>query len=295
MPSPAFVIFEVSVYLLGLLCLRHAWHRGLRFVSELLAGMAYGVVLEYATIQSFHSYTYGHFLVMVGGAVPLCIGVSWGIIIYTAMATSDHQIGSGRLRPWADALLALLIDLSMDAVAIRLGFWTWGTPGPWFGVPLGNFFGWFVVVASFSMLLRLSRQVIHRGSRRSWIGVLLPILAVPVSVLILLVCLNLYGRILSLGISAWLVLATFLVGSGIATLRGLWRSHPSSALDGVILAVPLFFHVFFVTALFWAGIYRQLPVLLSISTTLFVSDLAIHLRPIAGPMRQRYVQDRAES
>src|SRR4051794_34896408 len=92
--------------------------------------MAYGVLLEYATIQSYHSYSYGRFLLMVGGAVPLCIGVSWGIIIYSAMATSDQRVASWWLRPWVDALLALLIDLSMDAVAIRLGFWTWGRQVP---------------------------------------------------------------------------------------------------------------------------------------------------------------------
>ncbi|GAC1543632.1 MAG: hypothetical protein NVS2B7_17480 [Herpetosiphon sp.] len=151
MPSPGFISFEVGVYLLGILCLRHAWQRGWSLISELVAGMLYGVLLEYATIQAFHSYTYGRFLVMIGGAVPLCIGVSWGIIIYTAMVTSDLRVRSWQVRPWVDALLALLIDLSMDAVAIRLGFWAWGMPGPWFGVPLGNFYGWFIVVVSFSL------------------------------------------------------------------------------------------------------------------------------------------------
>src|SRR4051794_34896409 len=74
-----------------------------------------------------------------------------------------------------------------------------GTPGPWFGVPLGNFYGWFMVVASFSLLLRLGRQVAQGARARQWIGSLLPMLAVPVSVMMLLVCLNLYGRLLDLG------------------------------------------------------------------------------------------------
>src|SRR3954447_9481139 len=242
--SLGFLIFELSVYLLGLLCLRHAWRRGLPFVSELVSGMVYGVLLEYATIQTYHSYTYGRFLVMIGGAVPLCIGVSWGIIIYTAMATSDQRVASWWLHPWVDALLALLIDLSMDAVAIRLGFWTWGIPGPWFGVPLGNFYGWFVVVASFSLLLRLGRHLAQRGRGRRWVGALVPVLAVPVSVVMLLVCLDLYGRLLDLGISAWLILAMLLAGSGGATLVGLRHDRPTDPMDRVVLAVPLFFHLF---------------------------------------------------
>ena len=100
--------------------------------------MVYGVLLEYAAITIFQAYDYGHFLIMVAGMVPLCIGISWGIILYTAMATSDCFDLPWYLRPIVDALLALTIDLSMDAIAIRLGFWTWRSAGPWFGVPLGR-------------------------------------------------------------------------------------------------------------------------------------------------------------
>lgn len=69
--------------------------------------------------------------------VPLCIGVAWGCILYSAMQFSD---GSG-LPYWTcpvlDGLLALNIDLALDAVAIRLGFWDWdqGIEFQYFGVP----------------------------------------------------------------------------------------------------------------------------------------------------------------
>lgn len=59
---------------------------------------------------------------MIDGLVPLCIGISWGVVIYTAMATSDRFGLPWYLRPIMDALLALTIDLGMDAIAIRLGF-----------------------------------------------------------------------------------------------------------------------------------------------------------------------------
>ncbi|HWQ19471.1 MAG TPA: hypothetical protein VN455_06795, partial [Methanotrichaceae archaeon] len=56
-----------------------------------------------------------------------------------------------------DGLLALNIDLSMDAVAIRLGMWDWGNgfDYQYFGVPYNNFWAWFWVVFSFSFSLRL--------------------------------------------------------------------------------------------------------------------------------------------
>src|SRR6476659_5435776 len=163
MPETAFLLVEVGVYILAIGCLRHAWARGQSRLLGLVAGMIYGVLLEYGAIATFHAYVYGHFLIMIFGAVPLCIGVSWGMIIYTAMETSDRFALPWYLRPILDALLALTIDLSMDAIAIRLGFWTWGQAGPWFGVPLGNFYAWFIVVLSFSLLLRLGHHWLFAG------------------------------------------------------------------------------------------------------------------------------------
>lgn len=36
-------------------------------------------------------------------------------------------------------------DLALDPVAVSLGLWTWDRPGAYFGVPPGNFAGWWVV------------------------------------------------------------------------------------------------------------------------------------------------------
>ena len=130
MPELAFLLVEVGVYILAIGCLRHAWARGWSRLLGLVAGMIYGLLLEYGAIVTFRAYVYGHFLIMIFGAVPLCIGVSWGMIIYTAMETSDRFALPWYLRPILDALLALTIDLSMDAIAIRLGFWTWGRRVP---------------------------------------------------------------------------------------------------------------------------------------------------------------------
>jgi hypothetical protein len=60
-------------------------------------------------------------------------------------------------RPILDGLLALNIDLALDTVAIRLGFWDWGQglKFQYFGVPYANFWAWFWVVFSFSLGYRL--------------------------------------------------------------------------------------------------------------------------------------------
>lgn len=55
MPSLYLIVFELLLYGLLFLCLRHAWRGGLHVVWQLLAGVLFGVMLEWATIQQLHS------------------------------------------------------------------------------------------------------------------------------------------------------------------------------------------------------------------------------------------------
>jgi hypothetical protein len=49
------------------------------------------------------------------------------------------------------AVLAVTLDLTMEPVAVRRGLWAWTPPGPWLGVPVGNFVGWIVIVAAYAL------------------------------------------------------------------------------------------------------------------------------------------------
>lgn len=151
-----FTIFELMVLVLAVMSIRHAWRRGAHVVWQLVAGMLFGVLLEWATIQQLEAYEYGRFLIMIAD-VPIAIGVSWGLIIYSAMLFSDATSLPAWARPVLDGLLAVNIDLAGDAVAIRLGMWDWGggLSIQYFGVPWANFWAWFWVVTSFSAAIRV--------------------------------------------------------------------------------------------------------------------------------------------
>src|SRR5215467_7816775 len=143
MPNIYFILFELLIYLQFIICIRHAWTRSTANMLRLFAGILFGSSLELATIRQLHAYQYGRFLIMILD-VPLCIGVAWGCILYSSMEFSDASNLSYLLRPVLDGLLALNIDLALDAVAIRFGFWDWGQglKFQYFGVPYANFWAW---------------------------------------------------------------------------------------------------------------------------------------------------------
>ncbi len=121
MPNTYFILFELIIYLQLALCFRHAWKNGTANLLRLLGGIVFGAMLELATIRQSNVYEYGQFLIMILD-VPLCIGIAWGCILYSAMEFSDGSSLPYWTRPILDGLLALNINLALDAVAIRLGF-----------------------------------------------------------------------------------------------------------------------------------------------------------------------------
>lgn len=113
--------------------------------------------------------------------VPWVIVGAWGALLYAAMAYSDSLAIPRWMRPAADGLYALMLDLTMDLVAVRLGLWTWETPADaqWFGIPYSNFGGWLVLAVLFSAGVRAVRAV--AGSRgllahAAWLVALLAVL-----------------------------------------------------------------------------------------------------------------------
>lgn len=270
MPNVYFILFELIIYLQLTLCLRHACKQGTANLLRLLAGILFGVTLELATIRQLHAYEYGRFMIMVLD-VPLCIGVAWSCILYSAMEFSDASSLPYWMRPVLDGLLALNIDLALDAVAIRLGFWDWGQGlgFQYFGVPYANFWAWFWVVFSFSFGYRLLVR------RADWTGTWLsPLLALIVGLagvlgsnrLIVFAIPFVYDGVV---VAMTLILALSLV----LTLRPDFYLRPVPSL---VFWVPFLSHFYLLSAGLISGVIFKPSVLFLVALLMIVIAFYLH-------------------
>ncbi|HEY2003738.1 MAG TPA: carotenoid biosynthesis protein [Candidatus Saccharimonadia bacterium] len=169
--------YAASIVLVALACLlalHSKWQLGSRravsfFMLAALTGLFFEIWgLKSGTFFGGH-YTYNGGQPKLWG-VPYIIPIYWAIFIYTAYSITngfrrwlDPQGPSEKSSSWTallalialDGVLTVAIDLIMDPVKIREGSWTWLDHGAYFGVPLGNFMGWFIVTVVVTGIFRL--------------------------------------------------------------------------------------------------------------------------------------------
>lgn len=91
------------------------------------------------------------------GHVPVIIPLSWFIMVVPSYALARHAFPGRSLR-WTRVLFAAVLlaawDLSLDpAMSYLTGYWAWKQPGPFYGMPLMNLFGWMLTGAVLMVLM----------------------------------------------------------------------------------------------------------------------------------------------
>jgi hypothetical protein len=274
MPNIYLILFELIIYLQFALCLRHAWMHGIEDLLRLFAGSLFGVMLEFATIRQLDAYEYGQFIIMVLD-VPLCIGVAWGCILYSVMEFSDASSLPYWTRPVLDGLLALNIDLALDAIAIRLGFWDWGQglDFHYFGVPYANFWAWFWVVSSFSFGYRLFAR------RRDWTGTWLsPLLALLVGLAGVLATNAFIAFVVPFEYHNLVVTTTLILA--FALMIALRPRFYLAPVPSLVFWVPMLTHLYALLAGLISGVILKPPFLLFVSLAMIAIALYLHRQSI---------------
>ena len=145
-----FLVAPVAI----LLAFRHARAAlgARRAAGELLTLAAYGFALERISMSVFGSHRYGPGWVLAPLGVPIAVALVWAAVISSALALAARRgLRPAAARALAAALFAVTLDLTIEPVAVRRGLWEWTPPGPWLGVPIGNFVGWVVIVAGYGI------------------------------------------------------------------------------------------------------------------------------------------------
>ncbi len=96
----------------------------------------------------FGNYIYGDTLGFKLFGVPLIIGFNWVLVILGAITLSEQIDKNIFLRALLTGTLAVLFDLVLEPVAIKLNYWNW-TSGM---IPLSNYYSWFAISFIASLL-----------------------------------------------------------------------------------------------------------------------------------------------
>ena len=279
MPRLLFGLVEVVMLILFALSARFAYRSGGRQrLIELLSAVPFGLLLEQGDIKIFGSYAYSQGFFIKLGSVPVAIALAWAMIITSSMFMSDRLRIPQRLAPFADAVFAILLDLSLDAIAIRQGLWHWNIPlnAGFFGVPAGNYYGWLFVAFGFSAWTRWVRARGGARSTGSWPQLLVPVPAYLTLLLALVPFIALQQRFFggpTGGFPPFLAtLALFSLVAGWSIRKGRGRLPRPWLMP---LFPRLLIHGYFLSAGILLGVFQQLPVLLAISLSMVVLELSL--------------------
>ncbi|MCK4354784.1 carotenoid biosynthesis protein [Candidatus Parcubacteria bacterium] len=306
-----YLVFEIlGIAAFLLIFSRAIYQRNRQTVFELLAAFAFGLLLEIANIYLSHAYYYSDQFLFRIFDVPIVVGLCWAAIIYSAMLLSDQYRISWKIKPIFDAFTALVLDLSMDAVAIRLNFWHWKIPlnQEWYGVPFENLFGWIAVIFTFSFIIRFIRTLNPKRFLTKIFQCFSPLIAYGLLYLELTLFLILaiipfqinylgdWSHLLNLcfkhdiaiiyhpQVQFWKMIILIIIVIEMVNIM-VYKVLKSKNIaqwhfDILSFSVLTSMHLLFMISLLVTKIYQTLPFLLFIAIFMFLVHLALHFLPL---------------
>ncbi len=145
-----------SLLVLTVLSVQWGFVRG---VSTGLAVALLAWVVEYSGSRTgfpFGGYIYTERLQPQLGHVPVVVPLAWLMMLPPSWAIAQAILGTSSGLAFALIAAAAFTawDLFLDPQMVTWGLWRWQRRGRYFGVPLTNYLGWFVVAALMTAVLQ---------------------------------------------------------------------------------------------------------------------------------------------
>jgi uncharacterized membrane protein len=293
--NPDYLLLEISATAFFIGAAVAALRRGRLPFLELISAATFGILLEELDQLIFQTYHYNPAWTLEIDRAPVVIGLTWALIIAGAMRLTDALGVRHRYAPVVDSVLAISLDLAFDAIAIRMGLWTWVGIDPsdgWFGVPYGNFYAWLFVTFGFSLLTRWLREVARNRPALEWLQLLVPFPAFVLLITGLMPFILVKPLVDSApgggGVPFAVAMLAFLAVAvwAVAYDRGEPDGGRMAILDLRLATwTRVAIHGYFLAALLVMGLADDLPVLLAVAVGLLLAEL-----PLALLVRRRHAQ-----
>jgi hypothetical protein len=177
---------------------------------------------------------------------------------YVATFTAQRLQLPWTQRPAAAGVLAVNLDLSLDPLAELLGYWSWRNVAPinYFGVPLDNFLGWFLIVSAFALTARAGFRLIPAGTwgRDVWVSPLSALVAVALTAAVQ----SVIGTVYEIVGEATVFVVVFAACTA-TTMGFALKSRRDNPKDGLMLGIPLAIHALILALFFLTGSVHQQP------------------------------------
>ena len=284
--DPLYLLLEIAAATFFVLAAWLALRRGRLPFLELISAAMFGLLLEEGDQLIFETYNYADAWILSIDRAPIVIGLTWALIIAGAMRITDALGVRRRYAPLVDSVLAISLDLAFDAIAIRMGLWTWrevGVTDGWFGVPAGNFYAWLFVTWAFSFLSRWLRDASAGRPALEWLQLAIPFPAF-VTLLVSLVPFTVLQPVVDPtpggGMLLFLITLAAFVGAAAWGVFGPDRGTPDGSATAILdlrlaFGTRVAIHLFFLAALLVLGVATTEPILLLVALVLLAAELPL--------------------
>lgn len=168
---PNFTVLLISTIIFALMVITYIWWRfdGAHAISFIIISGVFSAVMDFISSFVVHNYEYPGqsrlwvFTFIFFGWTSIC-----GSCLFLAegiLARPGYDIVTQRKLWWQVPLLtgiiAVVLDLFIDPIAVRAGYWVWLVKGTvYYEIPLLNFVGWFVLMflASLAWIIIIRQQ-----------------------------------------------------------------------------------------------------------------------------------------